>query len=67
MSLTDRYGLPVTAASRAAVDVYDRGVRALLGFGADAIGAFREALGLDPDNREHTRMIDRKSLAPAGA
>jgi len=49
MSLTDRYGLSVTAASRAAVDAYDRGVRALLGFGADTIGAFQEALGHDPD------------------
>ena len=49
MSLTDAYGLPVTAASRAAVDAYDRGVRALLGFGADTIGRLREALGHDPD------------------
>ena len=49
MSLTDRYGLPVTAASRAAVDAYDRGVRALLGFGADTLEAFREALAHDPD------------------
>ena len=49
MSLTDRYRLPVAAASRAAVDAYDRGARALLGFGADTIGAFREALGHDPD------------------
>ena len=49
MSLTDRYGLPVTAASRAAVDAYDRGVRALLGFGADTLEAFQEALAHDPD------------------
>jgi hypothetical protein len=49
MSLTDRYGLPVTAASRAAVDACDRGVRALLGVGADTAGAFQEALGHEPD------------------
>jgi hypothetical protein len=48
MSLTDRYGLPVTAASRAAVDAYDRGVHALLGFGADTLEAFQEALAHDP-------------------
>ena len=35
--LHDAYGLPVSIASRAAVDAYDRGVRALLGFGAGTI------------------------------
>src|SRR5262245_35388758 len=49
MSLADAYGLPVTAASRDAVDAYDRGVDALLGFGADAIDHLREAVGRDPD------------------
>ena len=49
MSLADAYGLPVTAASRAAVDAYDRGVRAMLGFGADTTPAFQSALELDPD------------------
>jgi tetratricopeptide (TPR) repeat protein len=49
MPLADAYGLPVTAASRDAVEAYDRGVDALLGFGADAIERFRDALGHDPD------------------
>src|SRR6266853_1664429 len=31
----DAYGLAVSTSSRPAVDAYDRGVRALLGFGAD--------------------------------
>ena len=39
----------VTTTSRAAVDAYDRGVRGLLGFGADTIDCFREALAHDPD------------------
>lgn len=47
--LTDHYGLPVSTASRAALDAYDRGVRALLGFGADAVPAFRDATAADPD------------------
>ncbi|HEU4440196.1 MAG TPA: hypothetical protein VFT36_13155 [Methylomirabilota bacterium] len=47
--LRDAYGLPVTSASRAAVDHYDRGVRALLGFGAEAIDDFRRAVEADPD------------------
>ena len=47
--LRDSYGLPVSTASRAAVDAYDRGVRSLLGFGADIIENFRAALEADPD------------------
>ncbi|HEV8438361.1 MAG TPA: tetratricopeptide repeat protein [Methylomirabilota bacterium] len=47
--LADAYGLPVSTGSRPAVDAYDRGLRELLGFGADPIGRFREALGHDPD------------------
>jgi tetratricopeptide (TPR) repeat protein len=49
MWIADAYGLPVTAASRAAVDAYDRGVTALLGFGANTVVSFQEALALDPD------------------
>ena len=47
--LRDGYGLPVSTSSRAAVDAYDHGVRALLGFGADAIDRFQQALAADPD------------------
>jgi len=47
--LRDAYGLPVTTASRVAVDHYDRGVRALLGFGAEAIEDFRKAVAADPE------------------
>lgn len=47
--LRDAYGLPVSSASAAAVDAYDRGVRGLLGFSADTIDCFEEALGHDPD------------------
>jgi tetratricopeptide (TPR) repeat protein len=47
--LRDAYGLDVTTASRAAVDAYDHGVRGLLGFSADTIDCFREALAHDPD------------------
>ena len=47
--LRDAYGLPVTTDSRVAVDHHDRGVRALLGFGADAIADFRRAVDADPD------------------
>lgn len=47
--LRDAYGLPVTTASRVAVDHYDRGVRALLGFGAEAIADFRQAVTADPE------------------
>ena len=48
MELKDAYGNPVSSSSRAAVDAYDRGVRALLGFGADTIDSFRAALQADP-------------------
>jgi tetratricopeptide (TPR) repeat protein len=47
--LRDAYDLPVSTSSRAAVDAYDRGVRALLGFGADTIERFREAGAADPE------------------
>jgi tetratricopeptide (TPR) repeat protein len=47
--LRDAYGLPITTASRVAVDHYDRGVRALLGFGAEAIPDFRQAVAADPE------------------
>ena len=47
--LHDAYGLPVTTASREALDAYDRGVRGLLGFRADTIDSFRQALARDPD------------------
>ena len=47
--LRDAYGLTVSTSSRAAVDAHDRGVRALLGFGADTVDCFRQALAEDPD------------------
>ena len=47
--LRDAYGLPVSTSSRAAIDAHDRGVRALLGFGADTVECFRQALAADPD------------------
>ncbi|HWN55776.1 MAG TPA: hypothetical protein VNP91_11735, partial [Methylomirabilota bacterium] len=47
--LRDAYGLPVSTTSRVAVDAYDRGVRSLLGFGADIIENFQGALVADPD------------------
>ena len=46
--LKDAYGNAVTSSSRAAVDAYDRGVRALLGFGAAVIDDFRAAVEADP-------------------
>jgi tetratricopeptide (TPR) repeat protein len=47
--LTDLYGLPVSTSSRTAVDAYDRGVRALLGFGADTTASFGAAVAADGD------------------
>src|SRR5262249_17319417 len=47
--LRDAYGLPVSSTSAAALHAYDRGVRALLGFGADTIDRLEEAVGHDPD------------------
>jgi tetratricopeptide (TPR) repeat protein len=47
--LRDAYGLSVTTASREALDAYDRGVRGLLGFRADTIDSFRQALAEDPE------------------
>lgn len=45
---TDAHGLPLTTGSAAARDRYDHAVRALLGWGRDALDAFREATALDP-------------------
>ena len=47
--LRDAYGLTVSTGSRAAVDAHDRGVRALLGFGAQTVDEFRRAVDADPD------------------
>ena len=47
--LRDAYGLAVSTPSRAAVDAHDRGVRALLGFGAETVECFRRALAADPE------------------
>jgi tetratricopeptide (TPR) repeat protein len=46
--LRDAYGLELTTDSRAAAEAYDRGVRALLGFGADTVAAFEAAVAADP-------------------
>ncbi|MDO8479265.1 MAG: hypothetical protein Q7W02_24355 [Candidatus Rokubacteria bacterium] len=51
MGLKDAYGNPVSSSSRAAVDAYDRGVRALLGFGASVIDDFRAAVEALLDRR----------------
>jgi predicted Zn-dependent protease len=45
---TDRYGLPVTTASTQALEAYDRGVEAALGWKANALDLFQEATRLDP-------------------
>ena len=47
--LRDAYGLTVSTDSRAAVDAHDRGVRALLGFGALTVDEFRGAVDADSD------------------
>lgn len=47
--LRDAYGLTLSTDSRAAADGYDRGVRALLGFGADTVTAFEGAVAADPE------------------
>ena len=47
--LHDAYGLTVSTGSRAAVDAHDRGVRGLLGFGAETVDEFRRAVDADPD------------------
>ena len=47
--MKDGYGLEVSTSSRAALDAYDLGVRALLGFGAAAAARFEEALAHDPE------------------
>ncbi|HEU5196325.1 MAG TPA: hypothetical protein VFW70_16410 [Methylomirabilota bacterium] len=44
----DAYGLPITAATADALTTYDRGVRALLGWEADALLLFQAAGALDP-------------------
>ena len=58
--LRDAYDLPLTTESRAAVDAHDRGVRSLLGFGADAIDCFRQAVAADPQ-----LVLARAALAVA--
>jgi tetratricopeptide (TPR) repeat protein len=45
---TDAYGLTVTTGSPAALATYDRAVRALLGWQADALELFRAAIAQDP-------------------
>jgi len=45
---SDRYGLPVTTAAPQALEAYDRGVEAALGWKANALDLFREATRLDP-------------------
>src|SRR5574342_1245390 len=45
---SDRYGLPVTTASPRALEAYDRGVEAALGWKANALDLFQEATRLDP-------------------
>jgi len=47
VDLKDAYGNRVSSSSRAAVDAYDSGVRALLGFGASIIDDFRAAVDAD--------------------
>jgi tetratricopeptide (TPR) repeat protein len=44
----DAYGLPVTTASADALATYDRAVRSLLGWEADALTHFRAAAAADP-------------------
>jgi tetratricopeptide (TPR) repeat protein len=44
----DRYGLPVTTTSALALEAYDGGVEAALGWKANALDLFREATRLDP-------------------
>ena len=46
--MIDRHGLPVTAASPAALDAYDRAVHGLLGWDAHALSLFRAATDADP-------------------
>jgi tetratricopeptide (TPR) repeat protein len=47
--LRDAYGLTVSTDSRPAVDAYDRGVRALLGFGAETVDELRRSVAADTD------------------
>jgi hypothetical protein len=44
----DAYGLTVTTGSPAALATYDRAVRALLGWKADALALFQQAATEDP-------------------
>ena len=55
--MIDRYDLPVTAASPAALEAYDRAVHGLLGWDAQALSLFRAATEADPGH----------ALAHAGA
>lgn len=45
---TDRFSLPITTASLAALDTYDRGVEGLLGWDARTLAMFTEAAEADP-------------------
>jgi tetratricopeptide (TPR) repeat protein len=56
MAFTDRYGLPVTTTSAAAVEHFQSGMDALLAYGPDAEAAFAAALQAD----------DRLAVAHAG-
>ena len=46
--MIDRYDLPVTAGSPAALEAYDRAVHGLLGWDAQALALFRAAAETDP-------------------
>ena len=46
---TDAYGLPVTTSSPEALTAYDRAVDAALGWKANALDLFRDAVARDPD------------------
>lgn len=48
MALADHYGNPLSTASQAARDHYDRGVHLFLGAEFGAVAAFREAVAEDP-------------------
>ena len=45
----DRFGLPVTTASTAALEAYDQGVQGLLGWDGSTLGMFNRALEADPN------------------
>ncbi|MCI0545803.1 MAG: hypothetical protein L0027_00790 [Candidatus Rokubacteria bacterium] len=47
--LRDAYGHSLSTSSRAAADAFDRGVEALLGFGAETVSSFEASVAADPD------------------